>query len=102
MSKDDPSGVIAIWIDPQGSVMATCADFNKSGYGGFKLWEAQRMRAIKFVQGAAINAYCSPVLTDCLSEYLREQIAQEMQRNGHKIVLRAVGYEGDVKDAIER
>lgn len=30
---------------PDGDVIATAADFSRSGYGGFKLWEAQRMRA---------------------------------------------------------
>lgn len=101
-TEEEPKGVIAIWTDPHGSVMATKADFNRSGYGGFKLWEAQRLRARKFVQWDAVKAYCSPVVTDCLTEYLIEEIAQEMQRKGHKVTIRALGYDGPTKDEIER
>lgn len=97
----EPKGVVAIWTSPDGDVIATAADFDRSGYGGFKLWEAQRMRARDAVRRRAVEAYCSTALTDCLSSYLFQQIGEEMNRKGHKITARSVGYDDETRAAIE-
>lgn len=98
----DPKGVIAIWTDAAGEVIATVADFDRSGYGGFKLWEAQRMRSESQVKAAAIRAYCSPAVTDALSNYLYDQISREMLQRGHKLNCVAVGWPEDVAAEISR
>lgn len=100
--KPDPQGIIAIMTSPDGDVIATATDFNRSGMGGCKLWEAQMWRARDQVKWAMVRAYCSPAVTDALSSYLLEQIANEMIRKGHKLTLRAVGYPDDVRSEVER
>lgn len=97
-----PKGVIAIWTSPDGDVVATNADFDRSSYGGFKLWEAQRMRARRAVQRDAVDRYAGPAIAACLSNYLFEQIAEAMRGKGHKITCRSVGYDDEIREAIER
>lgn len=97
----DPKGVVAIWISPDGHVIATKADFERQSFGGFKLHVAQAMRAEKFVQWAAVKAYSSPAMADCLGGYLLEQIAAELRRKGHRVVLRAIGYDDKAAEVVE-
>lgn len=98
----EPKGVIAIWTDPDGRVTATKADFERQSYGGFKLWEAQRKRASDHVKWAAVKAYCSEVVTSCLSSYLMTSIADEMLQKGHRVTIRAIGHDDETSAAIER
>lgn len=53
----EPQGVIAIMTAPDGDVIATATDFNRSGMGGCKLWEAQMWRARQQVKWSAVKAY---------------------------------------------
>lgn len=104
-TKPSPRGVIAIMTSPTGDVIATAADFDRQGYGGFKLWEAQKIRARQQVQWAAVRAYCSNVVTDAITSYVSTQIADELcqkERGGHKITYRAIGYPEDVAAEVER
>lgn len=101
MPADEPKGVIAIITSPDGYVMATHADFDHSGFGGFKTWEAQRHRAVKFAKWALVKAYASPAMTDALEGYDLEQIAGKLLRKGHRLTLRAVGWPDDVQREIE-
>lgn len=100
--KPNPKGIIAIMTSPDGDVIATATDFNRSGMGGCKLWEAQMWRARDRVKWAAVRAYSSPALTDALDSYLLGQIADRMLQKGHKLTLRAVGYPEDVQAEVER
>lgn len=87
---------------PDGDVIATASDFNRSGMGGCELWEAQMWRARDQVKYATVRAYCSTVVSDAITSYLSTQIADELCRKGHKITLRAVGYPEDVALEIQR
>lgn len=98
----DPQGIIAIMTSPDGDVIATATDFNRSGMGGCKLWEVQMWRAKDQVKWATVRAYCSKVVADALSSYLLGQIAEELVKKGHKITVRAVGYPEEVRAEIER
>lgn len=103
--KIEPQGVIAIMTRSDGYVIATAADFERQGYGGFKLWEAQRIRAERDVKFKAVRAYCSDFLYNALDSYTVERMAEDMcqrERGKHKITLRSVGYPDDIKEAIER
>lgn len=100
--KPEPKGVLAIWTSPDGDVIATAADFDRGGYGGFKLWEAQRMRARNSVMHRAVRAYCSDRVTDAIDTYIVEQIAGAMGKKGHKITCRAVGWPDDVAEEVKR
>lgn len=93
----EPKGIIAIVTDAQGEVIATAADFDRSGYGGFELWEAQRMRAERRAIFDTLNAYASPVLTGAIDAYRAEEIFRELRRkSGHRLTFRAIGWPDDV------
>jgi hypothetical protein len=98
----DPQGVIAIMTSPDGDVVATATDFHRSGYGGFKLWESQKMRAKDQVKWATVRAYCSITVSNALSSYLMTQIADELCQKGHKITFHAIGYSEDIALEVER
>lgn len=103
--KTEPKGVIAIVTTPRGDVIATAADFERSGYGGFKLWEAQKMRARDNVRRETIRRYSSAALSDALDGYAVDVICERLftrADGSHKITYRAVGYDDDTADAIER
>lgn len=102
VSDKQPQGIIAIMTAPDGDVIATATDFNRSGMGGCKLWEAQKWRASDQVKWAAVRAYCSDVIVKSISSYISTQIADELCRKGHKITYRAIGYPDDVAAEVER
>ena len=99
MAKPDPQGVIAIVTAPDGSVVATATDFNRSGYGGCELYEAQGLRAEREAKRNAVKAYCSPAVTDALSTHLIEQVFDALrQKGGHRLMCKAVGYGRDAQE----
>jgi hypothetical protein len=100
--KPQPRGVIAIMTSPDGDVIATFADFDRQAPGGCKLWEGQKWRARTQVKWAAVRAYCSQTVSDALSSYLCERIADALCEKGHKITYRAIGYPEDVAREVER
>lgn len=98
----DPCGVIAIMTNSTGDVIATAADFERQGYGGFKLWEAQRMRACDQAKWATVRAYCSDAVVKAISSYVMTQIADELISKGHKLNVRAVGYSDEIAADVRR
>jgi hypothetical protein len=103
MSEEiEPHGIIAIMTDPDGDVIATSADFDRSGIGGCKLWEAQLLRTRDSVRWKAIRAYCTPHIADAISNYLAVQIADSLCKKGHKITFRAIGYSVEITEEVER
>ena len=99
----EPQGVIAIMTLPTGHVAATHADFERQGYGGFKLWEAQKHRAGDAVKRKAVRAYCSEIVTAHLESYTIDQMASNlMQRGKWRITYRAIGYDDEIADAVSR
>lgn len=78
----EPQGVIAIMTLPTGHVAATHADFERQGYGGFKLWEAQRIRAGDAVKRKAVRVYCSEMVTQHLESYTLDRIAEDLIQRG--------------------
>ncbi len=101
--KRAPRGVIAIMTAPDGSVIATHADFGRTTPGGCRLWEGQKWRASDQVKWAAVRAYCSDVIVSAISAYTSTKIAEELcQKGGHKIIFRAIGYPEDEAAEVER
>jgi hypothetical protein len=98
----EPQGIIAIFTAPDGDVIATATDFNRSGMGGCKLWEAQMWRAKDAVKWKAVRAYSSAIMADALSSYLCQQIAEALCGKGHKITFRAVGYSDEIAALVKR
>lgn len=95
-------GVVAIWTDAEGRVIAAESNFDTSCYSGFTLPKSQSMRARSAVQREVIRQYCSPAMYDCLDGHTVDRIAELMMCKDHKITLRAVGYNDAEKNEIER
>jgi len=102
MPDEKPYGVLAIMTSPDGRVIATAADFERQAPGGYKLWEAQYHRAREQVKWATVRAYCSNVVVEAIGSYLSTQIADELCRKGHRITTKAIGWDGDELEEIER
>lgn len=100
--SEEPQGIVAIMTAPDGDVIATATDFDRSGMGGCKLWEAQMWRARDQVKWKAVRAYSSNVLCDALSGYLCSSIADALIAKGHKITCLAIGYPDDVAHEVKR
>lgn len=99
----EPQGVIAIMTLPTGHVAATVADFERQGYGGFKLWEAQKHRACDAVKRKAVRVYCSEIVTAHLETYTLDRIAEDLISRGKwRITCRSIGYPEDVADEVAR
>lgn len=86
-------GVVAIFVCKNGHTISTVADFDKQKYGGFNLKESQRARAKQAIVGKVVRAYCSPALTDNISDYTYSRIFDDLISNGAKIHYEYVGHE---------
>jgi hypothetical protein len=93
MSKT-PKGIVATFTDSTGHVVASVSDFDRSGYGGFTLQEAQRYRVRRKLAYAVLNAYCSPVIVKALSEYDCRAIIDKLTReSGFTETIIPIGYD---------
>lgn len=54
-----PDGVVALMIGADGHVWATATDFDRSGYGGFELHQAQRIRARGALRREFVRRVCN-------------------------------------------
>ena len=61
-----PPGVIVVITSADGRVQAAESDFAPDRPGGFKAYEAQRMRAKKRAWGSVITQHCSGALADAI------------------------------------
>lgn len=78
MASKGVPGVVLVFIDEDGNAIAHAADFNSTGYGGFTLQEAQRIRTKRKLAINVCNAYSSPQFTRGIQDYDAEQIMQRL------------------------
>lgn len=102
MADKEPVGVLAIMTSPDGQVIATASDFERQAPGGYKLWEAQRYRARQQVMWATVRAYCSDAIVDAITDYLSTQIAEALCRKGHRITIKAIGWNEEISAEVAR
>lgn len=67
-------GVVAILTGPDGHVWATATEFDRSGYGGFSLQEAQELRVKRALAWEFVRKACSDVIVRALDEYQCDRI----------------------------
>lgn len=87
-----PAGVIAIFTSPEGDVIASESDFEQSSHAGFRLIEAQRMRANRALDWAVIRAYCSERIQPAISDHYAHEIVRNLERKGWKRTIIPVGH----------
>lgn len=88
-------GVVAIFICKLGHTIETAADFGKGGAAGISQQENQKYRAKNALIGKVVRAYCSPNLTDNISNYTYDRIFNDLLENGAKVHYEYIGYEED-------
>ena len=86
-------GVVALVTDPKGNVIATEADFDRSGYGGHTMAESQAIRAKDRARKEAVGGYCSTPLRDVLSGYDYDLLWNTMLNAGWKLQVIEVGHD---------
>lgn len=88
------TGVVQIFVNEEGYVIAHAADFNSSAYGGFTLIESQRLRVRDALALNVVNAYSSPGLVRGFDEGdARRVIARLVEKCGCRIHEVVVGGE---------
>lgn len=88
-------GVVAIFISKSGQTVETYACFDSSRFSGFKLKESQRIRAKDRLVGKVVRAYCSPDLTDNISDYTYQRIFDDLINKGAKVHYEYIGHDKD-------
>lgn len=86
-------GVVAVFIDETGHVIASASDFKTDRPGGFSVQEAQSARARSALTWAVMNAYASPRLVRGLHSYQAEEtIRRLVNDHGCQVAVISVGH----------
>lgn len=94
-----PQGVVMIFIDEHGQPICEATDFDRSGYGGFKLKEAQRMRCKAELARQVVRTYASSQLSRAVEQHQCEQIMRDLQsRFKCKVKVVFVGHDRERHD----
>lgn len=89
----NPKGVVCMFSDENGNVITSSNDFDRSGYGGFKLHEAQEIRAKERLYYKVANAYCSPQFVKGIERHQCKRIVENLVREyGCKITTEYIGW----------
>lgn len=87
-TPEAPPGVVAVFMFPDGAELASVADFERSGYGGYTLLEAQTLRAKQAVKWKAVRALCHNDVPDSLDSYEVERIAESLiRKKGYRMTV---------------
>lgn len=87
-----PPGVVVIYTDKTGDVIATAADFIRQSVGGYSLLEGQTYRAVRALGWNVVRAYCSGEMADALGEYEVDCIMKRLRERGGKVTIVPVGH----------
>jgi hypothetical protein len=87
-------GIGAVLTNDGGVVVAHAFDFERQGYGGFKLWEAQRLRVKRSVVRQFIEHYTYGDMPAAIDEYAGEQIVSNLRNKGKlRLTFFAIGHD---------
>ena len=82
MSEDlNHKGVVGIFANENGRAIATVSDFKRDGYGGFSLFQSQRIRCRKALVMEVVRKYSSPDLYRAVGIYEAEKIVENLCRD---------------------
>lgn len=75
-----PSGVVLVFVNESGRHVANAACFKQSASGGYRLEDAQRLRARRSLARAVVDAYASRDLARAIDDYTAETIMDKLVR----------------------
>jgi hypothetical protein len=94
-----PKGIGAILTRGDGEVLCHSFDFELASYGGFKLWEAQRIRARNGCCRKFIQQWTYGDVASVLETYDAEKIVDSLCRDkGYRMTFVSIGHEIDDKE----
>lgn len=85
-------GICGVVTTPNGHVVATYSDFERQGYGGFTLQEAQTIRVRDGLKRAFLHAFVYSDLTSKTSSYFCEQFWENAREHGYRMETFPIGY----------
>ncbi|MDR3495345.1 MAG: hypothetical protein P4L82_12160 [Ancalomicrobiaceae bacterium] len=78
MTEYKANGVVALLTAPDGRVLATASNFDPSGYGGFKLHEAQKIRARDAMRREFFALFCHRDVAGAIESYHADTIIRSI------------------------
>jgi hypothetical protein len=88
-----PPGVIALFTDETGHVVATVTDFHRGGIGGCTLRETQEYRAKTALAHEMVNRYASRQLVRAMEDWRCREIMDRLCREfGCKVQIIPIGH----------
>lgn len=90
-----PRGIVGIFTDKLGRVVATVAEFETGGYGGCSLRESQTYRAKHMLNLEVMRGYCSEMIHEALENHDCDKIVQRLVKGGATVTFVPVGYDGE-------
>ena len=90
MSARTPAGVVALFIAPDGCVIASACDFDQAR-SGMPLEDAQETRARAVLAGRVVRALASPLLANALDGYALDVAMRKMGEAGCVVRVERVG-----------
>ena len=94
-------GIGAVLTDDSGDVVAHAFDFDRSGYGGYKLWEAQRHRVKLAVTHEYLSRYTYGPVAAAIERYDAEKIVNKLRQTG-KLKLKLIDIGHGVQEELDR
>lgn len=88
-------GICGVVTAPDGRIVATHSDFERQGYGGFSLQEAQTIRVRDGLKRAFLRAFMFEGLIRNSSGYFCDQFWQNAHEHGYRIETFPIGYEAE-------
>lgn len=95
MSTKPPRGIVGIFTDKLGRVVATVAEFGTDCYGRCSLRESQTYRAKHMLNLEVVRGYCSEMIHEAFENYDCDKIVQRLVRGGATVTFVPVGYDGE-------
>src|SRR3546814_405693 len=91
-----PRGYLMLMLWPDGKVLAEVSDFETSGYGGFTLKQAQRIRCRDRLWRSVLDRLANPIIGDAAGSYHGDAIINAMvSKHGFRVHEIAIGYEDE-------
>ncbi len=89
----ETKGVVAVITNPDGDVVAEAADFDRAGYGGFTLQEAQAIRAKDGVRSRFAAGHLNGWLGRGMEGYFVDAFWRNAERAGYRLSVVPIGYD---------
>lgn len=90
--KTTPPGVVGVFADKLGRVVATVSDFNRETPGGCSLRQGQTWRCQRLLALEVVRAYCSQMILEAIETYDAERILGRLCEKGATTTFIPIGH----------